>query len=176
MAYTWHPSRDYLDHSNVARLMRTLGVTTADELRARSVTDIGAFWDTVVHDLGLEFRTPYSQVVDLSRGIEYPEWFAGGTINIVDAALNRWKAATPDTAAVVHEAEGGTVRRLTFAELDDQVARVRAGLRARGIGKGDAVAIYLPMPRARSEEHTSELQSPCNLVCRLLLEKKKDNK
>src|SRR5256885_9860431 len=29
--------------------------------------------------------------------------------------------------------------------------------------------------RARSEEHTSELQSPCNLVCRLLLEKKKDN-
>src|SRR2546426_7316609 len=28
-------------------------------------------------------------------------------------------------------------------------------------------------PRRRSEEHTSELQSPCNLVCRLLLEKKK---
>src|SRR5256885_12180531 len=27
----------------------------------------------------------------------------------------------------------------------------------------------------RSEEHTSELQSPCNLVCRLLLEKKKQN-
>src|SRR5256885_9498888 len=29
-------------------------------------------------------------------------------------------------------------------------------------------------PRLRSEEHTSELQSPCNLVCRLLLEKKKN--
>src|SRR2546426_9207300 len=29
---------------------------------------------------------------------------------------------------------------------------------------------------ARSEEHTSELQSPCNLVCRLLLEKKKKTK
>src|SRR5205807_6753613 len=29
---------------------------------------------------------------------------------------------------------------------------------------------------SRSEEHTSELQSPCNLVCRLLLEKKKKNK
>src|ERR1039457_4069007 len=51
----------------------------------------------------------------------------------------------------------------------------------------DALPIYLPdNPRcglaipgfpegwaARSEEHTSELQSPCNLVCRLLLEKKK---
>src|SRR5256885_5009833 len=30
-----------------------------------------------------------------------------------------------------------------------------------------------PRPPPRSEEHTSELQSPCNLVCRLLLEKKK---
>src|SRR5256885_10154433 len=30
-----------------------------------------------------------------------------------------------------------------------------------------------PTPESRSEEHTSELQSPCNLVCRLLLEKKK---
>src|SRR5256885_3781482 len=29
------------------------------------------------------------------------------------------------------------------------------------------------LPLTRSEEHTSELQSPCNLVCRLLLEKKK---
>src|SRR2546426_7863355 len=32
------------------------------------------------------------------------------------------------------------------------------------------------LTQARSEEHTSELQSPCNLVCRLLLEKKKKNK
>src|SRR3989454_2745590 len=34
-------------------------------------------------------------------------------------------------------------------------------------------AIYNIAPQSRSEEHTSELQSPCNLVCRLLLEKKK---
>src|SRR5256885_10667397 len=32
-----------------------------------------------------------------------------------------------------------------------------------------------PPSQGRSEEHTSELQSPCNLVCRLLLEKKKEN-
>src|SRR5256885_9084378 len=33
----------------------------------------------------------------------------------------------------------------------------------------------LDLDGERSEEHTSELQSPCNLVCRLLLEKKKNN-
>src|SRR5256885_16697130 len=42
---------------------------------------------------------------------------------------------------------------------------------AMGVG-GEAVREVAPM-LYRSEEHTSELQSPCNLVCRLLLEKKK---
>src|SRR2546426_4460223 len=37
----------------------------------------------------------------------------------------------------------------------------------------EAVARLAPVLSTRSEEHTSELQSPCNLVCRLLLEKKK---
>src|SRR2546426_7416054 len=36
-----------------------------------------------------------------------------------------------------------------------------------------AAGVAPPCATARSEEHTSELQSPCNLVCRLLLEKKK---
>src|SRR2546426_7451782 len=36
-----------------------------------------------------------------------------------------------------------------------------------------AAATHPSETRVRSEEHTSELQSPCNLVCRLLLEKKK---
>src|SRR5256885_4737137 len=40
--------------------------------------------------------------------------------------------------------------------------------------KADQPAAFAEgVDRARSEEHTSELQSPCNLVCRLLLEKKK---
>src|SRR5688500_19148961 len=39
-----------------------------------------------------------------------------------------------------------------------------------------AAASHLSFIRARSEEHTSELQSPCNLVCRLLLETKKLSK
>jgi acetyl-CoA synthetase len=145
MSYTWHPSRDYLENSNVARLMRTLGASTAAQLRERSVADIGAFWDAVVADLGIEFRVPYREVVDLTGGIAYPEWFPGARLNVVDAALDRWARQAPDAPAVVHEAEDGTVRSLTYAELADQVARVRGGLRRRGIGKGDAVALYLPM-------------------------------
>src|SRR2546426_9231410 len=53
-----------------------------------------------------------------------------------------------------------------FSELndpDEQRRRFEAQSRLRAAGDEEA----------RSEEHTSELQSPCNLVCRLLLEKKK---
>src|SRR5256885_4034333 len=41
------------------------------------------------------------------------------------------------------------------------------------LDRGQAVGVQ-PRDRVRSEEHTSELQSPCKLVCRLLLEKKKE--
>jgi acetyl-CoA synthetase len=145
MSYRWTPSEDYREHANVARLMRTLGVATVDDLRARSVADVGAFWDEVVRDLRIPFRTPYTEVLDLSAGIEHPEWFVGGGLNVVDACLGRWARETPDAAAVVHESEAGDTQTLTFRELDERVARARAGLRSLGIGAGDAVALYLPM-------------------------------
>src|SRR2546426_1728477 len=52
--------------------------------------------------------------------------------------------------------------------------RPQVRVRERGVQPPQVRPRQLP-GRARSEEHTSELQSPCNLVCRLLLEKKKYN-
>src|SRR5256885_6955392 len=60
------------------------------------------------------------------------------------------------------------VAALLFAFVHPALAMVLAS----GQGSGDPLA-RLAM-EVRSEEHTSELQSPCNLVCRLLLEKKKN--
>src|SRR2546426_5024987 len=52
--------------------------------------------------------------------------------------------------------------------------RLYGSLALTGLGHGSDRAILDGLEGAqRSEEHTSELQSPCNLVCRLLLEKKK---
>src|SRR5256885_12271568 len=48
-------------------------------------------------------------------------------------------------------------------------------LKLVGDGERQLVVLVVQAPRQRSEEHTSELQSPCNLVCRLLLEKKKQD-
>lgn len=144
--YTWTPTDAYIKGANVTRLARRHGLASIAELRARSVADIGWFWDAVVRDLDLPFQTPYEAVVDTSRGIEHPDWFVGGTLNIVDAALLRWRhSPRANEPAVIHEAEDGTTRTLSFRELSDQVDRVAAGLARLGIGKGDAVAMYLPM-------------------------------
>src|SRR2546426_9310549 len=72
-----------------------------------------------------------------------------------------------------------------FRSLHRPALRAQA-IRIRRVRPGPAGAARLvarPTPSdplepygvTRSEEHTSELQSPCNLVCRLLLEKKKNN-
>src|SRR2546426_9127088 len=62
----------------------------------------------------------------------------------------------------------------TAARRDEPVTVTRRALR-RPTGTRRRARGGAPAGR-RSEEHTSELQSPCNLVCRLLLEKKKKNK
>src|SRR2546426_5835615 len=59
-------------------------------------------------------------------------------------------------------------RRSGRLRLRDERQDIAAGPRGPPI-----LAELSIRPRPRSEEHTSELQSPCNLVCRLLLEKKK---
>src|SRR2546426_8251647 len=57
----------------------------------------------------------------------------------------------------------------------DQAGKVVVGSREEKVIARE-VTLDLEREIARSEEHTSELQSPCNLVCRLLLEKKKKKK
>src|SRR5256885_14380323 len=59
--------------------------------------------------------------------------------------------------------------------VDSKAAPGARGLQVRVLQAGRERGAR-PQVRLRSEEHTSELQSPCNLVCRLLLEKKKKTK
>src|SRR5256885_10661295 len=69
-------------------------------------------------------------------------------------------------AAVERGLQHVQVLRLRLAPADAVVLGVQAPLERENRRRTTASA-------GRSEEHTSELQSPCNLVCRLLLEKKK---
>src|SRR5258708_39023549 len=65
-------------------------------------------------------------------------------------------------------------RREGMALSDEGIlARFYNNVAAEYLAQGDLTLAYAHFKAARSEEHTSELQSPDHLVCRLLLEKKK---
>ncbi len=144
-SYIWFPTTDYVDNANVSRLAHKHGLRDITELRERSVADPAWYWNAVLDDLGITFPTPHTKVLDITRGIEHPDWFVGAELNIVDLCLRRWRDAGADRVAVRHEAEDGSRRNLTFGELADSVASAAAGLRRLGIGRGDAVGLYVPM-------------------------------
>ena len=75
------------------------------------------------------------------------EWFADGMVNACWNAVDRHvQAGHGDRLAVIHDsAMTGKVERLTYAQLQDQVARLAGVLAAHGVGKGDRVIIYMPM-------------------------------
>src|SRR5256885_12026196 len=66
-------------------------------------------------------------------------------------------------------------RSLSALQREKYVVKIYERAFAVAVGAASVREIdRLNIRRARSEEHTSELQSPCNIVCRLLLEKKKN--
>src|SRR5258708_20429077 len=91
----WRPPPELIAQSNLQRFMARHGLTSLDELHRRSVAQIEWFWDAVIKDLDIRFRTPYSRIIALSRGIPWPEWCVGGIMNIVANFLDKY--AGPST-------------------------------------------------------------------------------
>jgi len=85
-------------------------------------------WDTV-----LEWNEPHAK------------WFAGGEINISYNCLDRHLETRADKLAFIWEGEPGEQRRLTYRELHAEVCRFANVLKKLGVGKGDRVALYMPL-------------------------------
>ena len=142
----WRPDEEYLGRSRLKRFMDRHGLSTVEELMERSTTDLDWFWEATFEDLGIEFYKPYTQVVDLSRGIQWPTWCVDAKLNIVHNCLDKWiDTPTQNRVAVRWEGEEGTVRLLTYRDLYRRVNQTASALRAAGLGKGDAIGLYMPM-------------------------------
>ncbi|MFQ5584073.1 MAG: acetyl-coenzyme A synthetase N-terminal domain-containing protein, partial [Calditrichia bacterium] len=68
----WQPNPQLIKESNLQHFMDEHGIGSYDDLMARSVEDIAWFWDEVMKDLQIQFYQPYTQVVDLSPGYQFP--------------------------------------------------------------------------------------------------------
>ncbi|MHC3456125.1 acetoacetate--CoA ligase [Streptomyces prasinus] len=116
-------------------------VTTWDDLHRWSVEELEPFWKSVWEYFEVKARTPYEEVL-ADRSMPGTVWFPGATLNYAEHCFADSEAA--DQAAIIAHSQAREPVELTFAELREQVRRVRAGLSRLGVGRGDRVAGYLP--------------------------------
>lgn len=142
----WRPTEEHLRRSRLMRFIRDEDLADYDALLAKSVDDPNWYWDAVVKHLGIEWYRPYEQVLDVSRGLPWPNWFSGANYNYVHDAVDK-HASGPDRdrIAVRWEGDGGETRELTFGDVASQTNRLAAVLIDMGVAKGDRVGIFLPM-------------------------------
>ncbi|HWE63984.1 MAG TPA: acetate--CoA ligase [Chloroflexota bacterium] len=144
-AIVWRPSDAYIAGSRLSRFMRRHDIASYAELIERA-KQTEWFWDAVVKDLELEWYTPYSTVLDRSRGLPWARWFVDGRFNYVYNALDKHAAThRRHQLALIWEGEDGAVAKLTYRELLIETNRLANALRALGIGSGDRVGIFMPM-------------------------------
>ncbi|HVJ52240.1 MAG TPA: propionyl-CoA synthetase [Aliidongia sp.] len=120
------------------------GDSTYQRARDRALAEPDAFWGEAA--AALDWRRPFERVLD-DHDPPFYRWFSGGGINICDNALDRHvrEGNGGRTALIYDSPVTGTVRRFTYAELTDLVARCAGALARLGVVHGDRVVIYMPM-------------------------------
>ncbi|MER6664799.1 propionyl-CoA synthetase [Amycolatopsis japonica] len=110
----------------------------------RSLEDPEGFWLEAAQAIDWT-RTP-TQALDASKAPFY-RWFPDGELNTAFNALDRHvrDGRGEQTALIWDSPVTDSVRRFTYAELLDEVARFAGALASLGVGKGDRVIVYMPM-------------------------------
>jgi len=140
----WTPPASVAESSNLARYGQWLESTRGlrfdgyHELWRWSVDELEAFWASLWEFF--EIDGAYTEVLG-SRAMPGTEWFPGATLSY---PAEIFRGRDPDAVAIVHASELRPLQELTWAELEALTASIATGLRARGVGRGDRVAAYLP--------------------------------
>ena len=140
----WQPRAEDLSNSNIARLMRRLGFTDYEAFYRFSIEQPAKYWKEVNKFCGIVWSKEYTQYIDTSQGVEFPNWFTGGELNWVDTVL-RWSEdpATAQQPALIAEREQIPPEIVTFSELKIRVQNFAAGLSKLGIQRGDRVGLLI---------------------------------
>ncbi|HKN93000.1 MAG TPA: acetoacetate--CoA ligase [Thermoleophilaceae bacterium] len=143
----WTPAPDARNTTVLGRYMdfvrdeRGRDFAEYEDLWRWSVEDLEGFWGSVWDFFGIRAHTPPSRVLGSSE-MPGAEWFPGATLNYAEHMLGTDEDT--DRVALVSHSQTRGRRELTFGELRDLVARVRAGLVRLGVQRGDRVVAYMP--------------------------------
>ena len=108
----------------------------------RAEADPEEFWANFAKEL--EWSKPWTRVLEWSP--PHAKWFIGGRLNASVNCIDRHiRGPRRNKAAIVWEGEPGDRRTLTYFDLYRQVSQFANVLRGLRVGKGDRVALYMPL-------------------------------
>ena len=142
----WTPSPEQVHRATLTAYQgwveRKHGLTLEryEDLWRWSVTDIDAFWSSIVEYFDLRLGGSPSGVLG-SRSMPGAEWFPGARVNYSEHVF---RGRADDGLAIQHASELRPLSSWTWGELRAQTAAIAAGLRALGVSEGDRVAAYVP--------------------------------
>lgn len=121
------------------------GMADYNRLYRQSIESPETFWAEQAEQYLIWFK-PWDFVLDYDFNEGRVAWFGGGSLNAVTNCIDRHLAKSKNKIAYRWQGDDpGETRSMTYGELSDQVTRLSAALRKRGVVKGDRVVIYLPM-------------------------------
>ena len=143
--------KDYAEIDDLLREDRTFpppagfrarAVVRDESVYAEAERDPEAFWAKFAGEL--EWSRPWDKVLEWQP--PHAKWFVGGRLNASVNCVDRHvRGPRRNKAALIWEGEPGDRRTLTYFDLFREVSKFANVLRSLGVGKGDRVAIYLPL-------------------------------
>ena len=147
-AALWPPAPDARERSRIGRYLswleteRGLAFADYDGLWRWSISDLDGFWTSVWEHFEVS-GGPVPRPALAERAMPGARWFPTARLNYAERLLAAW-ADRPTEVALVAYGQTRPPIEVEAAALAHQVAQLRAALVARGVGKGDRVAAYLP--------------------------------
>jgi acetyl-CoA synthetase len=137
-----HEERRFRPAAGFRTRARLSDLAEYERLYRQSLDDPDTFWSDVASELHWFER--WERVQEWEE--PHARWFVGGTTNLSYNCLDlQVERGLGNKVAFFWEGEPGDRRVITYADMLAEVSRFANVLRSHGIGKGDRVAIYLPM-------------------------------
>ena len=143
----WEPPADVRETTRIGDYLRWLErrghrFGGYAELWEWSVNDLPGFWQSIWDYFEVVSHDPPTAVL-ADATMPGARWFPGATLNYAEHVLRMPGRDDEDTVVLAYSQSREPIE-LSARQLRDQVRGVRAGLKARGVGKGDRVAAYAP--------------------------------
>jgi len=142
----WRPSEALRAGSQMALFMRRAGEVAGRDFAGYadlwqwSIDDRPAFWQTLWRFCDVIASRDWDAVLENGDAMPGARWFVGARLNFAENLLRYRDADT----AMQFRGEDGSERRLSYAELYRETARLAAAMHQLGIGPGDRVAAIMP--------------------------------